>query len=149
MKIKWNWGTGILIVILIFIGSVFFRVYLSYQRNVDIISSDYYPKGINFQTEIEKRNNTTALREKPIIHQTNDSVVIIFPISLLNNSSSGNLYFYCPSDIKYDFSIDLKPDGDTIQSIHKKHLKLGKYIVKFDWQTNNLKYYYETQLIVN
>ncbi len=148
INIKWNWGVIIVIVFLLFVFSVFFRVYLSYQREVDIISTDYYPKGIDFETEIQKRNNSMNLPNKPIVYQTNDTVFVKYPIGLINNKSSGNLFFYCPSNINNDFRLNLNLVGDTIQKISKTYFRKGKYIVTLDWKTDNKEYSSEVELSI-
>lgn len=148
MKISWNWGTKLFILIILFIFSVFFRVFLSYQRDVDLISNDYYPKGINYQKQINKKNNTSKLSADIHVLQTKDSVIIKFPE--LKGEITGQLYFYRPSNQKHDFKKNIKFDDNSIQKIDKKILKNGKYILKTDWKLNDsIAYYTELDVIIN
>ncbi|MCK5078307.1 MAG: FixH family protein, partial [Bacteroidales bacterium] len=46
MKIKINWGTGILIFLVIFFIAIFSFVYFSFQLQINLVEDDYYPKEI-------------------------------------------------------------------------------------------------------
>ena len=53
-KSKFNWGTGILITIIVFmivpIGTVVFLM----NQDVDLVATDYYNKGIQHQEQIDR-----------------------------------------------------------------------------------------------
>ena len=78
-KINWNWGTGILIVIIIFlIVTISTTVFLMNQK-VDLVSSDYYKKGIEHQKQIDKINRTNALDEKISVAPEAELIRVTFP----------------------------------------------------------------------
>lgn len=57
MRIKWNWGTGILIGIIAFMAFIIGLVYFSVQQNFDLVERDYYPKALEYQQQIDKEEN--------------------------------------------------------------------------------------------
>ena len=58
-KIKWNWGTKLVIAIILFMGFIFVLVYLSTQNTIDLVERDYYPKGLKYQNRIEEIKNAS------------------------------------------------------------------------------------------
>ena len=48
-KSKFNWGTGILITIIIFMVITIGTVVFLMNQDVDLVTSDYYNKGIQHQ----------------------------------------------------------------------------------------------------
>ena len=57
MRIKWNWGTGILIGIIAFMAFIIGLVYFSVQQNFDLVERDYYPKALEYQQQIRSEWN--------------------------------------------------------------------------------------------
>ena len=63
MKIKWNWGWGIFLTIVIFMGIIVAIVASMMNREVDLVTDRYYDKEIKFQQQIDKEKRTAALNE--------------------------------------------------------------------------------------
>ena len=54
MKLKFNWGTGIFIFIIIGILWYIFLVIFSMKQDFYLVEDDYYSQGINYDKHIEK-----------------------------------------------------------------------------------------------
>ena len=66
MKIKINWGTGIVIAIVLFIAFILSFVYKTifmeeYEHH--LVSEDYYKDELHYQEEIDKLNNAKYTRK--------------------------------------------------------------------------------------
>ncbi len=148
-KSKFNWGTGILITIIIFmiitIGTVVFLM----NQDVDLVTSDYYDKGIQHQTQIERVNRTNEMVEKVLINPGNGFVMFSFPKSLTQKSFKGTIQFYRPSDSKKDFSIPLTVDTSGQQIISTQSIAKGYWKVKVDWTQDSVEYYKESSFVIN
>ncbi len=147
MKIKWNWGTGILLFILLFIGSLVWRVWLAGQIEINLVSKDYYPKGINYQQEIDHSKTFNELGiDFPVLH---DSSWIKVDFSSFANAKEiqGEIKFYRPSSYHYDKEFKIKFDSLKIMYIRDNGFIRGRYIVKFNFKDSSNTYFHEKQFI--
>jgi len=149
MKIKINWGTGIVVALVVMIGGMIFLVSIAIRQDYDLVDNDYYQKSVNFQQHIEEVKNTAALSEKIRLEQTDDSLKLIFPKLSTISDYSGNIHFYSPVEEKRDETIKLKLTDNFTQLIGLKGLKSGRYTVKIDWSANKVSYYQEEEIVVN
>lgn len=148
-KSKFNWGTGILITIIIFMVITISTVVFLMNQDVDLVTSDYYNKGIQHQSQIERVNRTNEMVEKVLINPGNGFVIFIFPKSLAQKSLKGTIQFYRPSDSKKDFSIPLSVDTNGQQVISTQSIAKGYWKVKVDWTQDAIEYYKESSFVIN
>lgn len=148
-KSKFNWGTGILITIIVFMVITIGTVVFLMNQDVDLVTSDYYNKGIQHQTQIERVNRTNEMVEKVSINQGNGFVVFNFPKTLSQESFKGTIQFYRPSDSKKDFSIPLSIDTSGQQIISTQSIAKGYWKVKVDWTQDAIEYYKESSFVIN
>jgi len=146
---KLNWGTGILIVIILFVTIMLSMVYFSFQQKVNLVTPDYYPKEIEYQQQIETLNRTNSLTEKPVISVVNKTITIKFPPFFSGKKNMGKIQVYRPSDSDLDHNFDLDLSSDLSQMVEIKDLIKGKYIVKLDWISDSVVYFMETDIYVN
>lgn len=148
-KSKFNWGTGILVSIIIFmIISLVTMVYLMNQ-DVDLVESDYYAKGINHQKQIDRVNRTNLMEDSSLILVEKDYVKLIFPKTYYSKKVSGTIQFYRPSDSKKDFTLPVSLDTISQQVIPLKLLEKGYWKVKLNWTADAIEYYKESSFVVN
>ena len=148
MKMKINWGTGIVIALVVMIGGMIFLVSIAIRQDYDLVDNDYYQKSVNYQQHIEEVKNTEALPEKIRLEQTDDSIRLTFPKLSAISDYSGNIHFYSPVEEKRDETIKLKLTDNYSQSIALKSLKSGRYTVKIDWSANKVSYYQEEEIVL-
>ena len=96
-KIKWNWGTGILLSIIIFMIILVGLVYIFMNQDVDLVTQDYYGKELKYQKQIDKINNTNEMGKEVGIAILDNFVHLTFPDSVFDKKASGTVYFYRPS----------------------------------------------------
>ena len=118
MKIKFNWGTGILLFIIFFFLAMSGFVYYAFQQPVNLVEDDYYKKELEFEEHINKIRNTNALDEKVAVIQHNKSLSIEFPYLFSGSEVTGIVYFYRPSNFKLDIELALELDSSNRQIIN-------------------------------
>ena len=142
MKIKINWGTGIVIAIvlfIIFILSFVYRTIFIEEYEHHLVSEDYYKEELHYQEEIDKMNNANLLIENVSLRNTDKGIIIHFPDDKDYNKIKGTVYFLRRSNKKFDFErkIDLKNNSMLIED---KMLVPGKWEIKVDWQYKDEDY---------
>jgi hypothetical protein len=148
MKLKFNWGTGIVLALIVMIGGMIFLVSIALRQDYDLVESDYYQKSVDYQKHIDEVKNTEALPEKVRFEQTTDSLKLAFPSLSLVDDYSGEIHFYSPVEEKRDETVKLKLNNQFIQAIDLKNLKSGRYTVKLNWTANKQSYYQEQEITV-
>ena len=98
MKIKFNWGTGILITIIVMVLFMISLVFVATRQDFYLVEDDYYEQGVKYQEIIEKRNNANRLNSKIEMIQKSNQLEIIFPTEINGNDLTGTLHFYSPVD---------------------------------------------------
>jgi hypothetical protein len=142
MKIKINWGTGIVIAIVLFITFILSFVYKTlfieeYEHH--LVSEDYYKDELHYQEEIDKLNNAKYLTENVILSNTERGIIIQFPKDKDFNKIEGKINFLRFSNDKLDFEkkIDLSSHSMLIED---SILVTGKWEIRVDWQYNDEEY---------
>ncbi len=148
MKIKFNWGTGIVIALIVMISGMIILVSIAVHQDYDLVETDYYQKSVDYQKHIDKVKNTDNLTEKVKFEQTADSLRITFPQLSAIQDYSGEIHFYSPVEAKRDEVIKLKLDNKYSQAISLKNLKNGRYTVKIDWTSGKTNYYQEQGIVI-
>lgn len=146
MKIKFNWGFGILVTIVLFMGIILSIVLYMMNQDVDLVTDKYYDKEIKYQQQIDTEKRTNALGENIKVNILNNTLIVTFPDS---SSIGGELYFYRPSDFKKDFKIPIKIDHKREQAINIGKVEKGYWRLKIAWDMNNDEYYSEKSIYIN
>lgn len=148
-KIKWNWGTGILLSIIIFMAILVGLVYIFMNQDVDLVTRDYYGKELRYQNQIDKINNTSEMGKEVGISFLNNSVQLTFPDSVYDKKAAGTVYFYRPSGSKKDFSLPLAVTDKNEQVINTVKLDKGLWKIKVEWGMEGKDFYSEKSIIIN
>jgi hypothetical protein len=147
--IKLNWGTGIVIGMIIFIiislGITFFFM----TQKVDLVTSDYYEKEIKYQEQIDKVNRTFLLDNKLNIDFDGKVLRIFYPDSSAVKNISGELLFYRPSDSARDFKLNLSLNEKGEQLLNLSGIERGYWKLQIHWKLSGQDYYSEKILMIN
>ncbi|RKD91414.1 FixH family protein [Mangrovibacterium diazotrophicum] len=145
---KLNWGTGIVIALSIMVIGMLTLVYIATRQDYFLVEKDYYQKGINYQSQIDRINNLNKLREKPELIQEGQSLKLQLPAWFQNKTIEGEILIYSPVDEKLDKTTAIKLNESLQQTISLQGTKPGRYTVKLDWQADSTPYYWEHQITV-
>ena len=149
MKIKFNWGTGVVLALLVMISGMIVLVSIAVRQDFDLVDNDYYQKSITYQQHIEKVGNTAALEKKIAFELSEDSLKLTFPNLANYGDYTGEIHFYSPVEARRDFNLAVKLNSGYTQSIDLQNLEKGRYQVKIDWTANGVSYYQEEEIAVD
>jgi len=146
---KISWGTGITIVIILFLfvtigQAIAIHTFIDY----DLVEEEYYEAEIKYQLQIEKLERTNALSEALIIKLSNQFIELDFPSIFEDKAITGFINFYKPSDDLLDKIQAVKLDDENKMYFSTNELTTGLWKVKVNWEVERIEYYNEKLLMV-
>lgn len=143
-----NWGTGIVIGIIIFVVISVSMTIIFMMQDVNLVTDKYYENSLQYQNEIDNQSRTLALNEEIEIRYNGQVVNILFPSLYVNKKITGELFFYRPSDPKLDFKIPLLLDESGSQIIPTERIEKGFWRLKLNWVMDGNGYYNERVITI-
>jgi nitrogen fixation protein FixH len=146
---KINWGTGIVIGMVLFISFIMFLVInmLTDEKfDHDLVTEDYYKRELHYQDEINAETNAFALEKNISDHRAQNGWIIEFPKNLELSKISGNINFYRPSNQKLDFNIPLNLKAHQVL-IHNDKLVSGRWNINIHWKYEGKPYLYKNEIV--
>lgn len=144
-----NWGKKIALVYLSFVAFMGFMVWKCLQqKDINLVSEDYYQKEIAYQNNIDQMNNTNQLSKELTFNYKSDSQQIMLDFPKESIGSTGEINFYRPSDAKKDFALKLDIANTESQSIPVASLDKGLWVVKVSWNKDGKGYYKEEKMVL-
>ena len=146
---KLNWGTGIVISIIIFLVVSFAMIFHFMNQKVDLVTDNYYEKTLVYQTKIDEAERSKEINKKIKLEYLNNQLKFIFPISTINSINNGEIYFYRPSDSNKDFKtiLQLNENGQFLLDV--SNIEKGYWKVQIQWLMNEESYSVERTLMIN
>jgi hypothetical protein len=142
-----NWGKKIALVYLSFVAFMGFMVWKCLQqKDINLVSEDYYQKEIAYQTNIDQMNNTNQLSKELKFDYKSDNQTVTLDFPKESIGSTGEINFYRPSDAKMDFAVKLDIANVENQSIPVSSLDRGLWVVKVSWNKDGKGYYKEEKM---
>lgn len=146
---KFNWGTGIVVAFISFIGFImYFVVTMSTNTKYDhdLVTEDYYKQELDFQNNINKEKNSKNLKQDITWKKTDEGLLLTFPENLNAQNITGNVFLYRPSNKQFDF--------ETPVSLSNHHLLIpdnrlldGRWNIIVDWEYENNSYRFKKEII--
>jgi hypothetical protein len=127
-----NWGKGIVIGMVTFMGFITFLVVGLMMNRVDLESEDYYKREINYEQEIKAQENANNLEAKIEISSNKEFLVVKVPEGEFQEIE---LHLTRPNDKKMDKRFKIQ--GTKSFLIDKKELEKGVYTVELSYMVNN------------
>ena len=149
MKIKFDWGTGIVIFIALFLLANAVVIYFSFQQKNDLVVEEYYPQGLEYQKQIDRFAKANTLSAKIEISENTHELLIKYPDDLKGKNLYGEVVFFRPSDENADFHDSIRFDTAMVQYIPINRFIRGKYVAKFFWKMDGKEYAHESTFRVN
>lgn len=138
---KFNWGHGLVIFFILFVGTLGMVLYKSFSINRDLVKEDYYIDDLELKALIEKKQNANRLEGFKIDYESADRVIYIqFPEGM---SPNGNIQLYRPSDKSKDIIFPIEVDSKGKCVIPISNIDKGLWRIKLDWTDGNNSYYKE------
>lgn len=147
---KINWGTGIVIAIVLFISYIMYMVVTMVTTHTDIVEEDYYAQQIDYQATKVAKENGLKIMEPVSFMQTDESLNVIFPAEVnVNSIETGQVLFYRPENADLDRKFEINPSLGNVQKIPMKHLTTGNYTVKVRWASGKGQFEIEKKVKVD
>lgn len=141
-----NWGKSIIAAFVLFAGFIAVIVTICMRQDVNLVSSQYYKDDLDYQQQLDRKNNTEALTEKPQIVLDANQLQVSFPNNMVIDG--GSIKVFRPSDDKLDQLFGLNASDDSVQVFPLKALARGAYRVKMVWVVNGTEYYIEKFVVI-
>ncbi|MBA4848899.1 FixH family protein [Emticicia sp. BO119] len=118
------------------------------QKDISLVSNDYYKKEIAYQAEIEKQQNAAQLIQSVIVTYAGEKqqISVVFPED--QKDARGKVQFYRPSDAKKDFTIELVLQQNRTQEIPVNQLTKGLWVIKIEWENAGKAYLKEEKIVL-
>lgn len=144
MKLKLNWGTGIVLAFIAFISFILYFV-ITINTNAaydhELVTESYYKKELAFQNQLNKEQKAKDLGLGLLVSKAENGLVVSFPEKLDASGISGNVFLYRPSDKQLDFELPISLSGSSLL-IPEQRLPGGRWNIEINWTYNNEEYFY-------
>lgn len=148
---KINWGTSIVIAFGLFMAFILYFVILV-QRNPkydnELVVEEYYKHDAHYGEEMVKLQNAQQLKVPPMVSNTDNGIIVIFPDTFNPEKISGLVSLYRPSNKKLDFTLPLQLTGNS-QRISKSEFAAGLWNVSLQWNYEGKAYLIKKNLYLN
>ena len=144
-----NWGTGIVIGMILFIGFILYLVItMSTDKKYshDLVTEAYYEKEMAYQDEIDAETNMQGLSNAIVGAKTKDGWLIQFPDDIIPEKLVGTLFLYRPSNKQLDFDVPIELSGPNLL-IPNERLLDGRWNITMEWEYEGKKYLYKKQIV--
>ena len=143
---KFNWGTGIALVYIIFAVGMVTLVFASRQHDPGLMQKDYYALDLNYQDRLDRKQNAASLTVVPqvLVTSADKSLAIQFPEGMEN--ASGKAKFYRSTTINDDFLVNIEHGQST--KVPTEKMAPGRWHVELEWEAAGKKYFWETAIVI-
>lgn len=117
-----NWGKGITIALIAFIGFIVSLGVILMKQNVDLVAEDYYQQEIDYETQIKAESNAKKLDEKPTFSQDDNYFIVNIPDGKFTKIT---LDLSRPNNSDKDMQFEII--GTKMFMIEKNDLEKGQY----------------------
>ena len=138
-----NWGkitVAILVAFVLFISGL---SYIMFKSPNDEYDHQYYEDGLNFDRDYTRERLVINDHAQPVVQVDTCCVKLIF-----RQVVAGEVKFIRPSSDAADktYKLDNK-NGQPIE-ILTNHLVKGRWLLVFDWKSNNKNYLYQKEVFI-
>lgn len=140
---KIGWGTGIVIVMAIFMSCILYfviKVQSDAKYDNELVLTDYYKHEMSLENQQEKERNANALNVKLEINESENGVSVSFPEEFDYTKIEGKISLYRPSDEKQDFEILISLSSSNLL-IPRNVLADGRWDITVDWKYEGTEYF--------
>ncbi len=139
---KFNWGTGIVLAFIGFIGFILYFVILaSTGRNSDhhLVTEDYYQEELAYQKEIDAEANAKNIAPGFHSKKSEKGLLIEIPEELRTKDLKATVSLYRPSNKHLDFDLDISLSNSHLL-IPDERLLDGRWDIKIRWSEKDKSY---------
>ena len=135
-----NWGKWIIVSFVFFAVFIGTLVTVCMRTDFSLVSKDYYQEELEFQKQITRIENTSALANKPTIVAGSGSIEIRFDFS---DVEKGELILFRPSDAALDKKFPIAASASEFRQFPTEAINPGMYRARMQWTKKGKEYFYE------
>jgi len=136
---KFNWGTGILVFLILFLSASAVFIFFAMRQDVNLVHEDYYEQGADYSAQMDVDARSAEYKDSFKTFVADGSLVVDFEKSLAMSIDSGSVLLFRPSSSSLDVSMPFGLMGNSLK-IPRSNLITGRYILKLRWYSGGLKY---------
>ena len=145
---KINWGTGIVLAFIGFIGFILYfviRMSTDDRANHDLVTEEYYKEELSYQKQIDASESATEMNANLEVEKMDEGLVISFPERFDPKKITGTVSLYRPSNkhLDYNFPISL---SNTHLLIPDNRLVDGRWDITVKWQYEGKSFLHKEKL---
>jgi hypothetical protein len=143
---KFNWGTGIAITLILFATLMGFMVYQAMQQDFDLVSDNYYQEELAYQSIIEHKANGMKLTHKARLMRTEEAIYLMLPEDLDGKAKDIEVLMYHEQEDENDFRFALEATTQNNFKVPFTSFAEGKWIAKVHVKSEEVPYYFEPEI---
>lgn len=146
---KMNWGTGLAIVLGLFIVFILYfviRISTEDKYDYDLVTEEYYKKELVFQKEMDDETNSNSLENNITGKKIAQGWLLTFPKNIDYSKITGTVTLYRPSNKKLDFQIPLILSNSEM-IIPDERLVPGRWNTIVQWNYDGEDYLYKNEIV--
>lgn len=136
---KFHWGTGILIFLILFLLAAGLFIGFAMRQQVSLVHRDYYEKGVDHSRQMQVEARSARFQNSIGTKMNQGGLQIDIEPGLAARMDSSYLYLYRPSDSRYDIQQSFAVSEHPL-IIPGEELISGRYILKVFWIWEGLGY---------
>jgi hypothetical protein len=136
---KFNWGTGIFIVLVLFLAACAVFIVFALRQEVNLVHKDYYEKGVDYTEQMNVNERSKSFDKDIQVVLDEKFLQVGFNPSLVSRIDSGKVHLYRPSNFNLDAFYTMEFSENKVL-IPKNDLVSGRYLLKISWYSEGLKY---------
>lgn len=139
---KFNWGTGIVIAIVLFMAFILqyvIKVQTNSAYDNELVTENYYQEEIKVDGVYDREVNSNKVNQAVQLMQVADGLQIVFSDEFDYKDITGTIFLYRPSNQKLDFEIPISLSSSNLL-IPNKDLVDGRWNITVDWEHKNKGY---------
>ena len=144
---KFNWGVGITIFIILFVGFMIMMVLKAGNQNHELVTDNYYEKELEFKDILVKKENALQTFAEQLTCKVEGKNVIIYFPTEVKDEIKGSIYFFKPFKESDDATFEIVA-SENLQKIGLDKLSSGMYKVNVDWNSDGKAYYNESTSVI-
>ncbi len=144
---KFNWGTGILLFIILFLLLAALFIGFAMRQDVSLVHEDYYERGVDYTRQMKTEARSKKYQHAIHTKLQDGSLQIEIEKSLAKEMDSGEVLLYRPSNSDLDLHLNfVRPDSLII--IPGDRLITGRYILQLQWLSGGQQYQFKEPLFI-
>lgn len=135
---KINWGTGLVIGMVLFISFILYfviQIMTNDKHDFELVTEDYFSREMVYQDELDAESNSLSLKNNIVGKRTENGWLLTFPEDFDGSKISGIVSMYRPSNKKLDFDLLIELNENQFL-IPDSKMVAGRWNTIVTWEYN-------------